>query len=118
MSFYTIAAKPRLYSCWVAKRVEPSEEEERENEFLYYRGQAAVVFVLGCEESRTQRRRGERMSLLPLSRPIDRVWLRAGFEKRESIKSSEEGERICVDFAILITLLQTEQDVDIRAGFV
>ena len=38
------------------------------------------------------------MSLLPLSRPIDRVWLRAGFEKRESIKSSEEGrERICVE---------------------
>ena len=36
------------------------------------------------------------MSLLPLSQPIGRVWLRAGFEKRESIKSSEEGrENMC-----------------------
>ena len=59
------------------------------------------------------------MSLLPLSRPIDRVWLRAGFEKRESIKSSEEGrERICVEFVIVITPPQTGQDVEIRAGFV
>jgi hypothetical protein len=33
MSFYTFAAKPRLYLCWVAKRVEPSEEG-RENEFI------------------------------------------------------------------------------------
>jgi hypothetical protein len=59
------------------------------------------------------------MSLLPLSRPIDRVWLRAGFEKRESIKSSEEGrERICVEFVILITPSPMGRGVDIRAGFV
>jgi hypothetical protein len=87
MSFYTFAAKPRLYSA-------------------------------GYEESRTQRRRGERMSLLPWSRPIDRVWLRAGFEKRESVKSSEEGrERICVEFFILkITPSRMGRGVDIRAG--
>ena len=58
------------------------------------------------------------MSLLPLSRPIDRVWLRAGFEKREVTKSSEEGrENMCRIF-ILITPPQTGQDVEIRAGFV
>lgn len=58
------------------------------------------------------------MSLLPLSRPIDRVWLRAGFEKIESIKSSEEGrENMCRIF-ILITPSHRGQDVDIRAGFI
>ena len=70
MSFYTFAGNPRLYLCWVAKRVE------------------------------TQRRRGERMSLLPLSRPIDRVWLRAGFEKREYQIQRRRGERICVEIFI------------------
>jgi hypothetical protein len=51
------------------------------------------------------------MSLLPLSRPIDRVWLRAGFEKRESVKSSEEGrENMCRIF-ILITLSSMGQGV-------
>ena len=86
--------------------------------FYTNRGQAAVVFVLGYEESRTQRRRGERMSLLPLSRPIDRVWLRAGFEKREFQIQRRRGERICVEFVILITPSHTGQDVDIRAGFI
>ena len=83
-------------------------------------GQAAVVFELGLRrESKPSEEGRERMSLLPLSRPIDRVWLRAGFEKRESIKSSEEGrERICVEFVILITPSHTGQDVDIRAGFI
>jgi hypothetical protein len=33
MSLYTFVDKPRLYLCWVAKRVEPSEEG-RENEFI------------------------------------------------------------------------------------
>ncbi len=37
------------------------------------------------------------MSLLPLSRPIGRGWLRAGFVKRVQIQR-RRGERICVDF--------------------
>ena len=37
----------------------------------------------------------ERMSLLPLSQPIGRVWLRAGFEKREYQIQRRRGENMC-----------------------
>ncbi len=56
------------------------------------------------------------MSLLPLQ-PIGCVWLRAGFVKRVQTQR-RRGERICVDFVILITLPYTGQGVEIRAGLV
>lgn len=49
-----------------------------------------------CVESPNPAKKGRENEFITLSRPIDRVWLRAGFEKRESIKSSEEGrENMC-----------------------
>jgi hypothetical protein len=52
------------------------------------------------------------MSLLPLSRPIDRVWLRAGFEKREYQIQRRRGERMS-----LLPLSRPIDRVWLRAGF-
>ena len=69
--------------------------------FYTYRGKTRGRIRAGfVKRVQTQRRRGERMSLLPLSRPIDRVWLRAGFEKREYQIQRRRGERICVEIFI------------------
>jgi hypothetical protein len=110
MSLYTFAAKPRLHLCWICEESSKSSEEGRENEFIYFRGQAAFAFVLGCEESRNPAKKGERMRLLPL-RPIDRVWLRAGFEKRVP-NPAKKGERM------RLLPLRPIDRVWLRAGFV
>jgi hypothetical protein len=91
MSFYTFAGNPRLYSSWVAKRVETQRRRGERMSFYTFAGSPRLYLCWAAKRVETQRRRGERMSLLPLSRPIDRVWLRAGL-RRES-KPSEEGER-------------------------
>jgi hypothetical protein len=53
------------------------------------------------------------MSLLPLSRPIDRVWLRAGFEKRVPNPAKKGRENMC---RIFVYHNPGSGQVDICAG--
>jgi hypothetical protein len=97
MSFYTFAAKPRLYLCWAAKRVETQRRRERERFTTFIAVDCPrMVTCWAAKRVETQRRRERERDLLPLSRPIDRVWLRAGFEKRVP-NPAKKGERKCVD---------------------
>jgi hypothetical protein len=92
MSFYTFAGNPRLYSSWVAKRVETQRRRGERMSFYTFAGNPRLYSSWVAKRVETQRRRGERMSLLPCRGRLTAY----GYEldlRRESIKSSEEGER-------------------------
>ena len=92
----------RFWTAGFEKREYQTQRRRGERMSFYtYRGKTRGRIRAGfVKRVQTQRRRGERMSLLPLSRPIDRVWLRAGFEKREYQIQRRRGERICVEIFI------------------